>query len=926
MEEQNNKFLEKLNDWLYKAGNFATIAGQRTLVILQKIWAWYKSINWPDIPLTAFQVVVLFYVIFGITFMMATPILEVSDELWHFGMLEYIRENDGALPEYDVSDPDNIYENNLDTLYRQEGSQPPLYYYTMAVLTSPISIDDAAEYRIENPHVRAGEPDSSGNKNLVLHATDGVPLSGTPLAIYFIRLLGIAMGVVTIWAVWQVGELIAPHRPVVGLLAGAMTAFNPMFLFISASVNNDTMVIMLNSVVILLALRTLREGFNLRRSILLAILLGLATLTKLSALVLVPVIAIAALWVARRDKNWTGLLVLGGAMFVAWATIAGWWYFRNIQLYGELFGTSTMAAVAGVRAESYNFFTFLSEFEGFRQSYWGVFGAFNIITNPLIYAMADFIVFIGLFGVIFLVAQLVSIQDFSFARREISLVLFLLGIVLVGFIAYINWTSQTYASQGRLLFPYFAAITPLLAVGLIEVLWWVLFLLSPPDRSYVRAGDAVPEPILRESLQWPLRIFALLVFIIPIMTIMPQYRAPLPMDEADIPVDIQSVYARYDNVELIGYERNDRRYFPGEKVQVTLYWRVLEPTEEDLTLALALINPFGDVISERTVSTYPGAGSLRTSTWEIGQVYADTYDLPLVRNVNSRYPFELAVNWYDENPDNRVEPVNEADNPLTVELDIGAVIQPNLRVSLSNLQRPDSRDAASHTFGSILRMDGFSYNVFSDELNFNVEVLWEAQSNIDVDYTTYMHIIRDDGTLVTQYDFQHQLPTNYWTFNEDYRLTYIVNQPEFGFAPGNYSVQVGWYELVYDEETEENTFINLLIAPETADEAEIVTYELFQFEVEESGAIVLPPLDTADELDLEPGVSPPPVRIEETVEVELTAEATEIAEETETPETELTEIVEETEAVEEEVTAEETDVSEDYGESTPEPEATEEDE
>ena len=143
MEEKNSEFQQKLNDWLIKAGNFTFRLTQKLLVLLQKFWAWYKAINWPDIPLTAFQWVLLFYTIFGLLFMTATPILEASDELWHFGMVEYLRENDSALPVHDVSDPELIYINNLDTIYRQEGSQPPLYYYTMALLTSTIDISDA---------------------------------------------------------------------------------------------------------------------------------------------------------------------------------------------------------------------------------------------------------------------------------------------------------------------------------------------------------------------------------------------------------------------------------------------------------------------------------------------------------------------------------------------------------------------------------------------------------------------------------------------------------------------------------------------------------------------------------------------------------------------------------------------------------------
>jgi len=41
--------------------------------------------------------------------------------------------------------------------------------------------------------------------------------------------------------------------------------------------------------------------------------------------------------------------------------------------------------------------------------------------------------------------------------------------VLGGIVGVITWTAQTYASQGRLLFPYIAAISTLLALGLDEL-------------------------------------------------------------------------------------------------------------------------------------------------------------------------------------------------------------------------------------------------------------------------------------------------------------------------------------------------------------------------------------------------------------------------------------------------------------------------
>jgi hypothetical protein len=123
----------------------------------------------------------------------------------------------------------------------------------------------------------------------------------------------------------------------------------------------------------------LQDGFNLQHSLWLSVLIALASLAKLSGLVMIPVVATTALWVAYRDKNWRGLVTLGALMIAFWAIIAGWRYVRNLQLYGELFGTTRMVEVAGERPSAFTLQTAFDEFEGFRWSFWGVFGLFNIV-------------------------------------------------------------------------------------------------------------------------------------------------------------------------------------------------------------------------------------------------------------------------------------------------------------------------------------------------------------------------------------------------------------------------------------------------------------------------------------------------------------------------------------------------------------------
>lgn len=828
--QTKNAILDKLTQWSTQVSEILLRWMQRLFVLLQKLWNRWQAINWPEIPLTPIQWVLLFYAIFGIMFMVSTPIFEASDELWHFGMVEYISENNFSLPEIDVSDPEQIYQNNRDTIYRQEGSQPPLYYLASALIIAPIDISDAEQYREANPHAQAGIPGSYGNKNLVLHEVGRPPLSGTPLAVYVLRVLGLIMGGVTVFAVYHCGKLVAPQRQVVGLVAAAFTAFNPMFLFISASVNNDTLVIMLNSLAIWLALITMREGFELKRSLAIAVLIALASLTKLSALVLIPVIALGALWVARRKKDWQGLVILGVAMVVVWGVVAGWWYLRNINLYGELFGTTTMAQVAGVREDPFTFGTAFSEFQGFRLSYWGVFGAFNIQMAGVLsifYPLADFIVFISIFGVLFLVAQLLSVQDFSFARRELTLLLFVLGIGLLGLIAFFNWTRLTYATQGRLMFPFMAAISPILAVGLVEVVWWILFLLSPPDRSFVRAGEAVPETTLNRSMRWPVYFIGFFALLMPFTTIAPRYRAPSPVDT--IPVGINRVDADYGDIHLIGYEAVDRRYIPGESVRITFYWEVEEQSEDDLSVAITLLGLRGDRLGG--IDTYPGSGSLRTSTWEAGKIYADTYQIPL-SHIAESYPFGVQVNWYEEVPEDILPVItSDGDTIDDVVLGVGAVVNTSSRPSETGFTSVDAVrvdeegntliSQADRDFGGQIFID--SFNV--DPRSFIIDILWQAHTTVDEDYTVFLHVVNSDGELVGQADVFPNLPTHYWRFNEMYVTSHHIQffEGDLDLAPGDYTVMVGWY--LNDGET----YPRLPILPTNEEEDEHDFFQLMTF-------------------------------------------------------------------------------------------------
>lgn len=693
-------------------------------------------------------VILLAYFLLTLVYTWATPIFEASDEYPHIGMIEYIA-NERNLP---------VQVPGHDEPYHQEGSQPPLYYALSAALILPFDITTLDDYRPINPHAAIGLPDSFRNKNYVVR-DPGINILSTPVgAFYLVRLFSIALGAVTITAVYHIGRLIAPQMPLVAIIAAGLLAVNPMFLFISSAVNNDNLVTALAAVVIYLLLLTLRDGFAFRRSLLMAFLIAMATLTKLSGLVLVPVVAITAIWIGYRDRDWRGLFALGFMMASIWALLAGWWYVRNIILYNELFGTHMMVQVAGERPEPFTFATALAEFEGFRWSFWGVFGLFNIIVPfQLFYILLDLLVLLSGVGLSLRFAHLVKDRHQTDSRDQLVVLGILFAIITIGFVAFLQWTAQTYASQGRLIFPYIGAILPLVALGWVHL--WTRF-----------------STTIQRWAIFPLPILGIAALLIPVAIIAPAYNTVQALDND--PTITNPIFARYDTIDLIGYEFEDRRYAPGDTFRTTLYWQVRDHSDVDYSLFLTLIDPAGDEIGK--VDSYPGTGSLRTSTWLTDSIYADTYEIIIDTDIEGRFPLQMQVGWWHF-PTETPVPIR-AENGDTIDavvLNAGAFASVDYTPDID----PQTPIDDSLTFGNITLL-GYTHNAG------NLTLYWENMGSLSADYTVFVQVIDSDGEIVAQGDAPPQFPTSYWRDGERYVTNHVFTAPD---AQGTYNIIIGWY-------------------------------------------------------------------------------------------------------------------------------------
>ena len=538
----------------------------------------------------------------GLIYIYAAPHFEASDSIAHVGMIKWIADHEGALP---------VQSADHSQLYRQQASQPPLYYYMMATIWTALDTSDFDEFFRLSPFAIVGDPMRLGNRNRIFYRQPYPPNlhQGTSLALYVIRLVTLGMGTVAVAAVYQSARTVLPRRRDFAALACALTAFNPQFIFISASVSNDGLVIMLSALITWQMLAMLRDGFQTRRSLVLALLVALASLAKLSGLVFAALLILAGIWILIRTRDRRGFLVLLGAALVIWLVLAGWWFLRNLALYQEPFGTAAMLEYVGRRQTTIPQLL-AQEFQGLRISFWGLFGAFSILTRDIHYQLMDALTLVSAAG--FLVFAAKHRRDkFTFAA-----ICFLVIILAVACLTLFWWSTQTTASTGRLLFPYITAISLLMAMGL----------------------TALRIPALLVAL--PMLAFSIAA---PFLFIIPNYDHPPQLDE--LPASARQTFARWDEITLIGYElKAPERKASGLEMPITLYWRAQRQSTVTRALFISLVDSEGNPVTR--LETFPGWGTLPTPWWQADTIYRDDYILQIPADAAHSSPAALRIGWY----------------------------------------------------------------------------------------------------------------------------------------------------------------------------------------------------------------------------------------------------------------------------------------
>ena len=724
------------------------------------------------------------FIALGLGYSLLTPVFENSDETLHYPYAKHLADGQG-LP---LAVPGQ--------LWNQEGTQPPLYYAIVAASTFWLNTDNLPELLQRNPHwlfteVRALIND---NQNLVLHGPmDAFPWHGAALAVHIGRWWSLAFGLLTVICTYLIARHLFPDNLPLILTATALTAFNPQFIRVSATVSNDSLSAALASLTVLLALKFTSPpnqlSPHLTRPLWLGLLCGLAILAKLSSLSVLVLVAFIIFWRSfflsevherplQNMLRWLAIIVL------VTAAITGWWFWRNYQLYGEWFATDThlnlaersplaLSGVWSLRTEA-------------ERAYWATFGWGQIRPPEWVYKLLFWLTRLGLLGLALgLLAKLIQghktgplplhLKEMHFDKIIILLLWAALNLVL-----YLRWVMEVGSvSHTRLIFPAISALALLLALG-----WHALV----PRRWAAGFTGLITVLLLA------LNIYALgwLIY--------PAFRpAQASANQAQAASSNELNLTFLDSLKLLNtevYPKNsaastkpELKVGPGDVVMVSAHWQTLAAPEKNYSVAIVLLAPDGSVLAHR--ETYPGLGLRPTRYLQPGSSFVDLYPLQLTAAVTEPLVARAVVTLFDVESAARtgfpaLDAAGNEVTPLAGQIKIVPPTWPSYN--------PDH--PARVTFGQAIQLLGYdlltqtrSANQPTDQLT----LYWQTLEPVNEDLVVFIHLLDAAGQVIAQADApptNNAYPSSWWAPGE-----VIADRHPLPPTTGVTAIRFGLYDL-----------------------------------------------------------------------------------------------------------------------------------
>lgn len=578
------------------------------------------------------------------------PLGEGPDETGHMNYVLFLA-NEGRLPVQGVEGRDDV---------PGEGHQPPLAYLLAAPATLLVSAEQRQVALTANPSFvwSGGEQPNA----FVRGSQELWPWRAGVLAWHLARSVSALWGALVVGCTWAIARRLH-DSPTLALLAAALVAFNPQFLFTSALVTNDALLAALSAGSLLAAMGKMQHATcNMQHAgkaigekqwaiasrdasimhhasyIILGLLLGLALITKQSALILLPLLPLAAWLCYGRDwRRGLGFLVANSVVI---ALVAGWWYLRNWRLYGDLFGLEAFRAEFLTQAWDWRDpAAWLGALWQLHESFWGRFGWMSVYAPNWWSVLTAVLVLIATVGVAWRLVVAKS-EDRRALLVCYGLLVVLPALALVWTLSF-ALTAGLVAWQGRFLFPAIAPIAVLLAAGM-----------GAKGNGRWAMGDGQKPGPPRMSLLVTsiasLVSFAAAIYL-PLATIAPSYSWHVISQTKALQQRGEPVYLRFaenwkQGVELRGW-RQEGTWRAGETVSITFTWHALEPSSRNWAMFIHLIDSSKQIVAERNMQ--PLGGQAPMKLWTANDWLQDPQTLILPENL-APGEYTLRIGLYDQ--------------------------------------------------------------------------------------------------------------------------------------------------------------------------------------------------------------------------------------------------------------------------------------
>ncbi|GAB5494638.1 MAG: hypothetical protein Phog2KO_48530 [Phototrophicaceae bacterium] len=534
-----------------------------------------------------FGLILIAYFLLAGLYASVTPVFEKPDENWHFAVAMYVLET-GQLPQ-------NI-DDTPDHLSRHQAHQPPLYYLTVATVLRILNFDNLTigylHLSEQNSQYRSDTPILvSDNRRVFIQGHCIDECLRTRNAVFVGRSLSIIYVGVGILFAGMAVNLIFPDDTALVYLTSALIAFNPQVLHIASSVSNDSLTILLMNIGFFLLALWLKGKRNYQIIVFMALVAGLALITKLSAGSLGLVMGLLILIGASSRLKSISLFALISL------SISAWWFIYNTILYTDPTALALHIRLAPQQSAPDTFWGIIVQLPTVMRSFWMEFGWGQLVLPSSYYTLFFVLVAVSLSSC--LVAILRSWKKMPAYQQEFLIAS--LAIIALVFILLLRWMSMTQAPHGRLLFPAIFPLSLLLSLGILGFF---------RKRWQLKGVYGFVSMLIMSA------IFLAVFFVYP------AYIAPKPFTAPEL--EEPQIIFREDTggeihlLDIAMTNDNDALY-------VQMSWQLETRLQDDYLVFVHALNADGVIVSQR--DSYSGLSNMPFSRLDAGEIFHDIYVL-----------------------------------------------------------------------------------------------------------------------------------------------------------------------------------------------------------------------------------------------------------------------------------------------------------